>query len=459
MKKNIAILGAGISGLSLAWFLKKKYGDQINLKIFEKSSRVGGWIQTKKMEGFLFEQGPRSCRIGGNGIMTLNLIEELQLQNEIIVASSNAKKRYIYKESSLLPFPSGLFGWLHSPFLKNMIKALWNDWQTPKGPGEDESIYDFIARRLSPEIAEDFIDPLTSGIYAGDIRQLSMLSCFPELFNCEKRHGGLLRAFFSKKEKQDFKPSLFIQNLQKHSIFTLKKGMETLTDQLSNKVNAEIFLDAEVISFDLQGNKLKIKLKDESSHMADYVFSTLPAKNLGAIIKPHCLLASEILYSIPSASVAVVNLGYREKVLEKNGFGYLIPSKEKSEALGVVWDSNIFPQQQNPQHSSFTVMLGGMHNQKIENWDHAYILNKALNLILEHMNIKAKPAVFAIKQAYSSIPQYLIGHQKKLNILKTEVLNQLPLLMIHGNYLGVSVNDCIANSKAISDNLNFEGKF
>jgi len=455
MKKNIIVLGAGISGLSLSWFLKRKYGNRIDIKIIEKSSRVGGWIQTQKMDGFLFEQGPRSCRTRGNGLETLKLIEELHLEDEVIAADPSASKRYLYRDHRLVPLPSGFISLFFSPFFKEIARAAWHDWNTPKGSGEDESIYNFISRRFSPEIAEDFIDPLTTGIYAGDIRNLSILSCFPDLFNWEQTHGGIVRAILSNNKKEEQTLSPFIQSIKKHSIFTLKNGMETLPIELAKQIQADVILNSEVISLNMDKNKMEINLANNSSCEADFIFSTLPASALSKLLMKPSPFATDILQSIPHASIAVVNLGYKENVLDKSGFGYLIPSKEKEEVLGVVWDSCVFPQQQGQKHTCLTVMLGGMHNTEIETFDKQTLLQKALDVLAKQMNIKTPPAAAAVKLACSAIPQFLVGHQRKLNALNREISHQLPFVTVHGNYLGVSVNDCIANSKTISQNCNF----
>lgn len=201
MPRQVIILGAGVSGLSCAWSLKKKYGSSIQITILEKSSRVGGWIQTIRSNGFLFEQGPHSYRSKGTGYHTLQLIEELGLQDKVIEADSSARFRYLYLNQKLEKLPHNLMSFLTSPLTKGVIPALLSDFLRPKRAHSDESIYDYFARHLTPSLAETFVDPMISGIYAGDMRKLSLQACFPKLHNKEQEYGSLLRGLlFSSKD-------------------------------------------------------------------------------------------------------------------------------------------------------------------------------------------------------------------------------------------------------------------
>jgi oxygen-dependent protoporphyrinogen oxidase len=224
-KEHFVILGGGISGLALAWYLKKKYQETIHLTIIEKSSRAGGWIRSIQQQGFLFEEGPRSCRTKGAGIATLELIEELGLENEVIAASPHAKKRYLYTGKQLRCLPQGIISSLFSPLTRGILPALWKEWRKAPEKCEDESIYDFFARRFSPEIAEQFIDPMVAGIYAGDIRQLSLRSCFPQLHRWEQEYGSLTKGMFFDRSRSKEIHSPFVQAMKSAPIFSFKNGM------------------------------------------------------------------------------------------------------------------------------------------------------------------------------------------------------------------------------------------
>ena len=147
-KKRIVIAGGGISGLSLAWFLKQRFKENIDIKILEASKFSGGWIRTHHIEDVIFEEGPRSFRGGYVALNTLKLIESLCLEDEVIVASKEAKIRYLYKNGKLQPIPNSLRSFFKHPDSFSLIKALWHEWKTPCSFPQEESIKSFFDRRF-----------------------------------------------------------------------------------------------------------------------------------------------------------------------------------------------------------------------------------------------------------------------------------------------------------------------
>lgn len=445
--RHVVILGAGISGLSTAWFLKKRFGKEIVITLIDQQQRVGGWIQTIQKEGFLFEQGPRSCRAAGSGLATLQLIEDLGLQDQVIIADASAKVRYLYLNGSLQALPTGPLSFLFSPLMKGMIPALIRDWRTPRGEKEDESIYDFFHRRFGPHIAERFADPLTSGIYAGDIRQLSVRSCFPSLYGWEQEHGSVLRGAFKKKAPQ-VPVSPFIQSIRKGGLFSFKGGMETLTKEIAHQLDAEILLETMVTGCSWGQEGIQLRLSNGSILEADHLFAAIPPSGLLPLIPKEKESLIQQCQEISYGSVVVVNLGFKEKVLNKKGFGYLIPSTENQEILGAVWDSSVFPQQnQFPEETRLTVMLGGAHHPGIQNLSEKECLDIALRSLDRHLPIRTMPSVTAIKFARHAIPQYKVGHHLWADKLNQSLADLSPHITLVSNATGgAAVNDCISKS-------------
>lgn len=278
---KILILGGGIGGLSAAWFLLKE-NPKVKITLLEKSSRLGGWIRTSREGGFLFEKGPRTFPLGKCPLL-FGLMKELGLK----ILTAPLQKRYILhngKLRSIASFFPQLFPHLiRQPFL---------------APAKnEESIYDFACRRFSPKIAETIFDPLTLGIYAGDMRKLSMRACFPR-FSFQRPKG----------------------------LFTLQEGMESLIHELQKRLPIEIVLNYEA-------NETNIH-----TWGADRIISALPPL-------------------LPKKSLWVVNLVFDGDVLPKKGYGFLIPMKEKESLLGVLFDSCIFPEQNSGKETRLTAMV------------------------------------------------------------------------------------------------------
>lgn len=427
------ILGGGISGLSLAWHLQKDPDAKITL--VEKTPRLGGWIETLQREGFIFDRGPRSCRTRGSGVASLQLIEELGLESEVIPASPAASQRYLYLDKRLQAMPKSLPGLLFSPLTNGLFKAIWQDIRTKGGPGRDESVAEFVERRLGRSFAERFFDPLVTGIYAGDMHKLSLRACFPFLAQWEMQHGGIVRGMFKKKNKPtDLSP--FVQHMLKTSIFSFRNGMETLTQRLAERLKIEFILGDAVEKLD-DG---KISLLSGRTLEADHIFSTLPAYSLQKLLP-----FSDSLEQIGYASAATVNLGYRKKVLQNEGFGYLVPTSEHEKILGVVFDSSVFPKQ-GVEGTRLTVMIGNSRIPEFDSLSHQNFLSIALEAISRHLGIKQTPDLAEVKIAQRAIPQYLVGHLDRLDAFERETKRFPKLTILGSSFYGVSVNDCIAQA-------------
>lgn len=399
--KKVIILGAGISGLTVAWELKKKYGSQVDLTLVEKSDRVGGWIKSLQHEDFLFELGPRGFRPVET---TLTLIRELDLEKELISANAHAKKRYLSLNHSLHQI-SPLF------LLKQgLLPALLKDLVAPKRTQEDASIYDFFSSRLGPFLTESLIDPVVKGIYGGNYKNLSMRSCFPNLWNAQH---SLLTTFLKQKKV-------------KTPLCSFKKGMETLPKELAKKLEAKILLSTEALQIEERGVATRSHFLE-----ADHIISTLPGYALAKIIPGFKDWLSYV-------TLSVVNLGWREDVLPKRGFGFLVPEKEKGDILGMTWDSDIFPVQNLGTQTRLCVMISGEHSKE-------RLKKIALKNVAHYLDIHKPPEALLTYTAHRAIPQYPLGHFRQLEMLPKHIS------ILGNSFYGVSINECIRQSQRLNE--------
>ena len=392
--KKIAILGAGISGLSLAYFLEQMEPG-VEIEIFEKSDRIGGWIRSDWIEGHLLERGPRSIRTAGLGQETLALVKALGLEGKMVLPSKAARRRFLWCDGELQKVPSG-----------RLLRGLWRDilreWRVPPSRAEDETIHAFFSRRFGEKFTERLVDPAIAGIFAGNPRNLSIRSCLPRVFEMEQEKGSLVRGFFRRKRHP-------------FPMFSFKEGMETLPRTLAQTIRAPIHFNTPIESADQID--------------ADQICSTLPAHALAKIYPD----LSEKFEKLPFASLAVVGLVYDNPVRKPQGFGYLIPSKENQQILGCVFDSDVFSQQNSGKETRLSVMMHGCEKPDEE------IINVAKENLARHLGITSEPVVASVSRADRAIPQYPVGHHR----LVAE-LDQLPRLTLLGiSFRGVSVNDCI----------------
>lgn len=434
-RPSVAIVGGGISGLSCLWHLKKEWGDKVAFHLFESSDRVGGWVETIYKENFLFELGPRSLRCIASSEAD-KLFHELDLKAELIVADSPASARFLFIEGKLQKIPSSLFSFVTHPLTRKAFAYSLKEGFVQKGDEEDESVTAFFSRRFSPKIIQSFIDPLVSGIFAGNPDQLSMQACFPHLWRDEKEHGSLVLAQVKR----------YLKKQPVTKIVSLKSGLGSLTNAFYKKLKSHIFLNKEVIRLRKERGRFEITFASGRVQYFDQVIAAIPALKL-ANLMPQTKLA-ELLSKSVAASVVVVNLGYKTKVLNYSGFGYLVPSAEKQDILGVVFDSISFPSQNlDPNQTRLSVMMGGAHRPDLLALQDEELANIAVKRIFEHLNISVKPHSCLVTKNFNSIPQYQVGHGKWLSGLDM-ALKQYPGLFLIGNsYKGISLNDCISSSK------------
>lgn len=449
MTSRVVVIGAGISGLALGWFLRQEMGESVDLRIFESSNRCGGWIKTDHVDGFLFENGPRSCRTRGHGRETLELVEALGISDEVITASPSANRRFLYMDETLHPFPNSFISFLRSPLMNGAIAALGRDLWQGKGLDDDESIASFFTRRIGEKLTYRLIDPLISGIYAGDINTLSMRACFPELYRYEREHGSLLRGMFSTKSKPS-KKSAFVESIGKHPIFSFQNGMETLVKALEKKLEPYISLSTPVKELKPMENGIDVVLENGIVHRADHVFTAVSPDQTSRLIKNAIPEAAGLITATSSSSVAVVNLGWKTNVLQREGFGYLIPQSEKKDVLGVVWDSSAFPLQNGyPGQTRLTVMLGGCHHSEIVDLPEDKIVEISLDSLKKQLGIAHLPDACKIAIAREAIPQYTVGHLTRLKSIEESLKRTFNgrLYFLGSAWRGVAVNDCIADAR------------
>lgn len=422
------ILGAGISGLTLAWRLQQR-GER-SFALLERSSRVGGWIQSHLEEGFLFERGPRSCRAAGAGGATLELVHELGLEGELIWADKSAKVRYLLEKGKLRPLPYKPHHLFTNPFGRMVAKALTCEWRRPPRPAEDESILDFATRRFNQEVAHRLFDPLVAGIFAGEIDQLSIRACFPTLDRWEQEEGSILKGMVRSRSKG------------RRGLFSFRDGMETLPRALQGALNCPIQLNTEITQIAFDKGEMVLSLPGQTLR-CQRLLSTLSPYFLLPLLETSAPELKPLLEQTPSLSLGVVHLGYHRKLLDRPGFGYLISRAEEEEILGCVWDSSVFPQQNSSgQETRLTVMIAG------EGRPFGQIAQRALR---RHLGIYDTPDCLAIFPAQHAIPQYRVGHLSRFAQIEALLEERYPQLSFFGSgFYGASVNECISRASNYS---------
>ncbi|KAG5672713.1 hypothetical protein PVAND_002815 [Polypedilum vanderplanki] len=471
---TVSVLGGGIGGLSALYYLTLRQ-NATKIKLFEASSRFGGWIKSSKDDktNVVFETGPRSLRPTGiPGLATLQLIENLGIEDLVVPVHRShvaAKNRMVYAKNQLCMMPNSLKGIFTTipPFTKPLFYAGIKDLFTGKSkvPLEDESIYDFIARRFGEEIAQYAISPVICGICAGDAKEISVKFLFKEIFEKEQKYGGVIKGIFkSRKEKvQDANAVTANTEFTKRakiegwSIYRMQDGVEIIpkkiVEHLQNNENVELNLNSTCERITFKNDEVHI-LINGNTQISKHLISTLPSFTLGNLLEhQHPILAKE-LKSIQYVDVAVINLLYNnEDLLKQKGFGVLVAPSENLGVLGVIFDSCIVDSKNN---TVLTVMSGGKWFDKHYGKDSSIqnIEKVALENISKILDIHEKPDVCLTHLNRQCIPQYIVGHHARIERIRKYIAeNKLSLSLGGAASDGVGVNDVILSSKRIAEQL------
>ncbi|PWU04512.1 MAG: protoporphyrinogen oxidase [Verrucomicrobia bacterium] len=450
---NIAIIGAGITGLSAAYALKKR-GHSVTL--IEKNSIPGGVIQTISEKNCLIELGPSTLQLNDSRI--LNLLQELNLDNQIIPTSPGAQKRFILKNNQLLPLPNSLKSFLTTPLfsIKAKLRLLKEPW-IPKNikNASPESLSQFFTRRLGQEILDYAVDPFVSGIYAGDPNKLSIQHAFPKLYNLESTHGSLFKAAF-KKQKNPHK--------LKTQTITFQKGMATLPLKLAEHLKNDLHLNSTVTSISHTNNTwqltwetqksnqpsspLSVSLSSTHSQNFTHLILTLPANQLSTLPFHNLSLLSQTLsplQTIEYTPIAVLTQVFNRTAIKHplDGFGMLLPSKENRNILGTLFTSSMFPNQTSSDFHVLRTFIGGTRFPIISNLDKKTIESIVSQELTKLLSISQEPIFSHVHQWNSAIPQYNLGYDQFFHTMENAE-KLFPGLYIMGNFrTGISLPQCI----------------
>ncbi|XP_066464847.1 protoporphyrinogen oxidase [Eleutherodactylus coqui] len=465
MQRTVVVAGGGISGLTACYHLAR-VGAVSKVILLEGSGRLGGWMHTTRTEdGAIFEHGPRGMRPAGVvGKNTLCMISELGLEGDLLPVPRShptAKNRYLYVNKSLHKLPTSIGGVLRTvpPFSRPLFLCGLQDLTAQRGSNEDETVHDFVSRRFGKELANIVIDSLCRGVFAGDCRQLSLRSCFPFLYEAERNKRSVLLglAFGGDKTPPLDSPLIQRSKEEKWSQWSLRRGMQTLSDALEDYLierGVEIHKDAPVEALERRADgRWQVKLPG-GSMSADHLIGAVPAAVMSKLLSTFAEPMAKTLRELSAANVAVVNLEYDGEVLPVSGFGHLIPSFEDNVTLGIVYDSLAFPEhnRQGASSTRLTVMIGGAWFESSLGDPDSVSKEKLLSLASEsvatQLGVKEKPCRAIVNLNKRCIPQYTLGHWKRIDHLFSYIRqNSLPLSLIGASYEGVSVNDCIYNAK------------
>lgn len=448
MTKRVAIVGAGITGLTAASELAAA-GHAVT--VFEAADRVGGAIHTVQRDGWLVEAGPNTALLRDASLDPL--LERAGLGPRLQIANAAAAKRFIVRHGRPIALPSGPLGALTTPIFnfRGKLRVLAEPFIRQNRDNPDETLAAFARRRVGQDFLDYAVNPFVGGVYACAPEELCVRHALPRLWRLEQNHGSLVRgtiALLRAKRKSG--------NRTKTRLVSFAGGLETLPHALAASLGDAVRLRTELVSIAKNTTGWRLTTRQEgAASTADFdaVLLTCGATTLAQLAvdgrRPLAAFAS-----LPWSAVTSLALGFRREEVAHalDGFGMLVPAKENRRILGALFSSTLFPGRAPGGHVLLTVFLGGRQPE------YADLPDAALDaLVLDELRallgVRGEPVFRHCTRVPQAIPKYTAAFGA-LAAAADAFEHEHPGLVVAGNCrTGISLADCMAAGRAAAQRL------
>lgn len=451
--RRVLIIGAGISGLSAAWFLRRR-GCQV--RVLEAEPRAGGSIATERRDGFLVELGPNTTlqRPGREEDAIGRLVSQLGLDDRLLEANPAGKKRFVLRNGRLQALPgsppaflaTALFSWraklrlLREPFI---------------GRGKtEETIAEFVERRLGREFLDYAVDPFVSGVYAGTPRELSARAAVPRIHEIESRYGSLIRGAIAlgKAAKGAGMPA--------GRQISFDEGMAVLPEAIAAKLPEDsVATGHRVTAIEPSSGGWEIAWTradgGQGRERGDSVVIALPAAATADLIAPLSETAALALRGIDHAPIVTMGLGYARAQIAHplDGFGFLVPRPEGMRSLGGLFSSTLFPGRAPEDHVLITGFIGGTTDREAVALGDEEVFGRLAADLAAALGIEGDPVFRSLTRYEAAIPQYTLGHLDRIEEIDRALDDHAGLFLRASWRDGISVADCVRNGEKLAERV------
>lgn len=443
------IIGGGISGAAALHRLASEGADVL---LLEREPRLGGVIVSERNgAGALIERGPNSIQSGNEYLE--RLIEELGLADQIVEAESAAANRYVLRDGQMIPVPMNPRALIETSLLSRRAKLrlLRERFVKPVSSEREESVAEFVQRRLGREPLDYGVNPFVSGIYAGRPEELSLRYAFPTMYELEQQYGSLIRGAI-RRAKERRQANAGKTPPRKRRMFSFREGISTLPNAIQERWRDRIRTGAEVLRVEWVGEgsgagwniTARIEGNDQLFRAKRLIVAT-NAQTAATLFQGLDPVLADRLRRISYPPVAVVSLLYNRSAVQHplDGFGLLCPEVEGRNVLGVIFASTLFPARAPEETVLLTVFVGGARTAAQALLPPGEIEQTVRKELAELLGAAGEPLSSDVTVWKNAIPQYNLGYGEILAaILSAE--QRFPGLHLLGNYRGgISVPDCI----------------
>ncbi|CAN5594397.1 protoporphyrinogen oxidase [soil metagenome] len=461
MPARVLVIGAGISGLAAAVELKSR---GVDVRVLEASDRAGGPIFTEYHDGFTIDAGPDSflsTKPGG-----LWFADRLGIVDQIVSTRPDGGGTFIVHDSQMQPLPEGITMLVPTQFrqilesplldLKGKLRLLADYFIPARSGDDDESVANFMRRRVGQQAFERLADPLLSGIFAGDAEKLSILSTFPRLREAERRHGGLIRAGLAARRSAANSP----QPAGRHTPFvSIQGGLGSLIRAAIQHIGSQqVIFNCPVETIDAIHGGYRVTVRSGNSFEADGIVIATPAYAAAMLLAGLAPSASAQLATIPHVSSATVSMAFNESDISVvgGGRGFVVPRVEGFDLTAATWSSRKFA----GRAPAGKVLLRGFVG-RAGNEGPAFLPDDQLIEVVRRdlaaiTGISAEPLFARIYRSHNGMPQYHVGHNKLVQEIETLVAWIDGLSLVGAAYRGVGIPDCVAYATGSAARLSMQ---
>ncbi|MEH7744667.1 protoporphyrinogen oxidase [Neobacillus drentensis] len=461
-KQKIIIIGGGIAGLTSAFYLQKAIQEEnlpFELKLIEASHRLGGKMQTVIRDGFTIERGPDSFL--ARKLSISRLAKEVGMEDQLVHNSTG--KSYVLVNEKLHSMPGGSIMGIPTevgPFLTTGLFSIPGklraaaDFILPRSEsGKDQSLGEFFRRRLGDEVVENLIEPLLSGIYAGDIDQLSLMSTFPQFYEVEQKYRSLIIGMKKSTPSQPKTP--VNKEKAKGAFLTFKTGLQSFAEAIEAKIDPKTILKGHrVDKITKHGNKYDVNLNNGEILVADSIIAATPHKITQSMFADYHFF--DPFKAVPSTSVATVALAFPEEAVKNDidGTGFVVSRNSDYSITACTWTHKKWAHSTPKGKVLLRCYVGRAGEETIVDLSDDRIIKIVLDDLKKTMDITMNPDFSIISRWQNSMPQYTVGHKQRLTDILAHMNAELPGVFLAGaSYGGVGLPDCIDQGEAAVQNV------
>lgn len=457
---RVAIVGGGISGLTTAFYLEqeRRRGVPVEFALFEAEPRLGGVIQTERVDGCIVEAGPDSFL--SSKPWARELCDDLRLSSQLIGSRDSERKTYILVSGRLEPIPPGmqmmaptkLAPVLASRLFSGRTKfAMLREYLSPPEPlgaDDDESVASFVVRHFNAEVVDRLADPLLSGIYGGDSSLLSARATLPQMVDSESRYRSLVRGALAAQTAQKTgapPPSLFT---------AMRDGMQRMVEAITRQLPRETLRCSRPVD-SLKAREYGWQITSAGANEDfDQIILALPAHATAKLMAdvPGAERLLEILSELSYTSAVTVAFAYKKREITlPPGFGFLVPRREGKRMMACTFVHNKFENRAPEDTALLRVFLGGGRDAEILNLTDAEIVEVVRRELNEILKLAAEPQFARVFRWPRAMAQYEVGHLLRVARLEMHVQRFSGLQLTGNVYHGIGIPDCVRAGRSAAD--------